>query len=120
MAYGLKMMKKGIGKDEDFFFHDFKLFDIALLGPNRYSSMANFVYEEEHAPSLNFNLNHLKPITTKAEPGVIDLAEIMSNRSFPQAIDYDGSVTFTVRARLGDLVQVEKEDFVPFIVQEIL
>jgi hypothetical protein len=75
-----------------------------------------------YAMSLDFSQHHLDRILRKATQDISrDLnRELSKNPNTPRTIDFEGEIIFDVRARLGELQQVQKESFVPFVAEEIM
>jgi hypothetical protein len=121
--YGLNLMQQGTSPAADLFFYDFRLFSLSVLGRGEYSTMVEIQFQgEQHALSLDFNHSLMEKILAKAEPRLAAFvrAELSRDPLSPRAIDLDRHVTFGVRARLGGLQTVAKEQFVPLVAQEIL
>ena len=121
--YGLRLLQSGCAPDTDHIFYDFRLFSLAVLGEGQFSTMVEVPSEGEVlALSLDFNWEQLKKILSKAEPKIQEtiLKELFRDSSSRRRIDFDGEVSFGVRARIGEPIQVKKETFVPLIAQEIL
>jgi hypothetical protein len=72
--------------------------------------------------SLDFNHAQLEQILAKADLHLAAFVrtEIAHDPASPRSIDFEGHVMFGVRARLGQLQTVAKEQFVPLVAQEIL
>jgi hypothetical protein len=121
--YGLHLMQQGTSSATDLFFYDFRLFSLSLLGHGEYSTTVEKGLEGElYALSLDFNHAQLERILAKAGPLIATLVrtEISRDPASPRSIDFEGHVAFGVRARLGQLQTVAKEQFVPLVAQEIL
>lgn len=121
--YGLRLMKEGFSSQMDQFFYDFRLYSLTVLGRGQYSTMVEMAYAGElHALSLDFNETQLNQILSKATPQLRSFlkTQLTADPSTPRTIDFDGEVSFGVRARLGHLQKVQKESFVPLVAQEIL
>jgi hypothetical protein len=121
--YGLRLMNKGVGREVDHFFYDFRLYSITVLGRGQYSTMVHLPCESEIcALSLDFDQLQLEQILSKASPDLsaFVLSGISRDPSSPRTIDFDGEVAFAVRARLGQPQTAQRESFVPLVVQEIL
>lgn len=121
--YGASLLRDGLSHQADQFFHNFKLFDIAVLGHGNYSTMVEWLYDgERHALSLDFNRRQLDQILTKASENIREYveAELICDPETPRRITFEGEVTFGVRARLGQIQKVSQESFVPLVVQEVL
>jgi hypothetical protein len=75
-----------------------------------------------YALSLDFNEAQLEQIISKATPelAVFLVGELKRDPNTPRTIDFVGEISFTVRARLGEIQQAQKELFVPLIAQEIM
>ncbi len=121
--YGLRLMRDGMSNDVDQYFYDFRLFSLTVLGRGQYSTMVELPYEGQlHALSLDFNQEQLVQILSNAEPRLTSFlrAEITRDPASPRTIDFEGEVSFGVRARLGQLQKVQRASFVPLVAQEIL
>ena len=121
--YGLRLMNSGIGRDVDQFFYDFRLYSLTVLGRGQYSTMVHLPWEGEIcALSLDFNDRQLEDILEKASPELSAFIrkEISRDPSTPRTIDFEGEVTFAVRARLGPIQLIQRENFVPLVTQQIL
>jgi hypothetical protein len=77
---------------------------------------------EPHALSLDFNETQLDQILAKAisELRLFIKSQLTTDPATPRAIDFNGEISFAVRARLGELQTVQKESFGPLIAQAIL
>jgi hypothetical protein len=116
-------MQQGTSSATDLFFYDIRLFSLSLLGHGEYSTTVEKGFEGEfYALSLDFNHAQLERILAKADPLLATLVrtEISRDPASPRSIDFEGHVAFGVRARLGQLQTVAKEQFVPLVAQEIL
>jgi hypothetical protein len=121
--YGLRHMEDGVSPNLDFYFYDFRLFSLSVLGPGKYTTMVEMPYEgEPHALSLDFNQKQLEQILSKAAPQIRDqiFAEIAGDPASQRTICFEGDVSFAVRARLGQLQKVQGESLVPLVATEIL
>ncbi len=120
--YGLRLKKNGVSPSVDQFFYDFRLYSVSVLGPGQYSTMVELPIEgEPHALSLDFDQRQLDQILMNALPQIATLVRgaVASDPSTPRTIDFAGEVVFGLRARLGQLQRVQREEFVPLIAQEI-
>ncbi len=116
-------MRDGFSQKVAHCFYDFRLFNLYVLGLGKYSAMSDLPYEGVwHALSLDFDQTQLDQILMKTTPQIREYlkAEISRDPETQRRIDFDGEITFGVRARLGQLQKVAREDFVPLVVQEIL
>ena len=114
-------MRDGISVDQ--YFYDFPLFSLTVLDRGQYSTTVELPYEGQlHALSLDFNQEQLGQILSKAPPRLAAFlrAELEHDQDSPRTIDFEGEVSFAVRARLGQLQKVQRESFVPLVAQEIL
>ena len=121
--YGLRLMRDGISRDVDHSFYDFRLFSLTVLARGQYSTMVEKPYSGElHALSLDFDQRQLEQILAKATPQLTAFirAELARDPASARTIDFEGEVAFGVRARLGQLQNVQRESFVPFVAQEIM
>ncbi len=120
--YGLRLMREGGSPDADLYFYDFRMFSLSVIAKGQYSTMVEKPYGGEmHALSLDFNHTQLEQILANADHDIAASlrAELARDPSSPRSIDFDGYVEFGVRARLGQLQTVAKEQFVPLVAQEI-
>lgn len=120
--YGLRLMSDGISRDVDQVFHDFRLYSLTVLGPGQYSTMVEMPLAGElHALSLDFNQQQLDQILLKASPQIASFlrSELRADPATQRTIDFQGEVTFGVRARLGEVQKLPRESFVPLVAQEI-
>lgn len=121
--YGLRLLREGISQNTDQYFYDFCLYSLSVLGPGQYSTMVEMPYAGKmHALSLDFDETHLARILSKA-PGQLRAyitAQLAADPATPRSIDFDGEVSFGVRARLGKIQEVQRESFVPLVAQEII
>ena len=120
--YGLRLMREGLSPAADLRFYDFRMFSLSVLGDGQYSTMAEIDYEgERHAVSLDFNHTQLELILARADNSIAAVlqAELARDSTSPRSIGFPGHVTFGVRARLGQLQTVAKEQFVPLVAREI-
>ena len=121
--YGLRLLKDGTPRDANLHFPNFRISSLTLLGNRQYSTMVNFpIAEEEHALSLDFNQKHLNQILSKATFQIASFIyqEINDDPFTLRTIDFEEEIVFGVRAMLGQIQKVERESFVPLIVQEII
>ena len=121
-GYGLRLVAEGTSFAVELFFYDFNLFSLTILCRNSYSTVVDTPYDGVlHALSLDFDLNQLERILSKADPrGAARLwAELSRDPVSTRTIDLEQRIVFGVRARLGRLQKAEKEEFVPLIAQEI-
>jgi hypothetical protein len=119
--YGLMLLRAGTLRTADLTFNDFHLFSLDLLAPGSYSTTVDRVYDGvRHALSLDFDHFQFEKILAKADrSGAARLiAQLSPYTSCGSTLERP--VVFGVRARLGRLQTVEKEQFVPLIAQEIL
>src|SRR5271163_1205651 len=119
--YGLRLLREGTSGAVDIFFHDFHLFSLSVLGSGQYSTMVETPYAgETHSLSLDFDQTPLEQILSRAESRLASLlrSELSRDPTSPRSIDLDGHVAFGVRARLGDLQTVAREQFVPLVAKE--
>ena len=77
---------------------------------------------ELRALSLDFNQKQLEQILSKASHQIAAFLrkELARDPSTPRTLDFEGEVVFGVRARLGQLQQVQRESFVPLVAQQIM
>jgi hypothetical protein len=121
--YGLRLLREGISPHVDQYFYDFRLYSLSVLGPGEYSTMVEMPYAGEmHALSLDFDETHLARILAKAPEQLRAslIAQLAADPATPHTIDFEGEVSFGVRARLGKIQTVQRESFVPLVAQEIL
>jgi len=121
--YGLRLLREGVSPNVDQYFYDFCLYSLSILGLGQYSTMVDMPYAGEmHALSLDFDETHLAKILVKVPEQLrASLAgQLAADPATPRTIDIDGVVRFGVRARLGAIQTVQRESFVPLVVQEIL
>src|SRR5262249_31385870 len=121
--YGLRLLYEGFSPTVDLYFHNFRLYSLDVLGRGQYSTMVEMPYANKlHALSLDFNETQLDQILAKAisEVRFFIKSQLSRDPATPRAIDFNGEVSFAVRARLGQLQNVQQENFVPLIAQEIL
>lgn len=119
--YGLRLMRDGISVDQ--YFYDFRLYSLSVLGRGQFSTMVEIPHAGElHALSLDFNQKQLEQILSKAPPSLAAFlrAELARDPASPRTIDFEGEISFGVRARPGQLQKVQRESFVPLVAQEIL
>ena len=120
--YGLRLLKNGVSTSVDHFFYDFRMPDLIIMGNGQYSTMVEMPFDGElHALSLDFNQQQLDQILEKAPLKIADQIrkEIDHDPMTPRAIDFEGEISFVVRARLGGLQKAQNETFVPLIIQDI-
>jgi hypothetical protein len=121
--YGLRQLQDGVSPTVDQIFYDFRLCSLTVLGPGQYSTMVEMPYAGEiHAVSLDFNQAQLDKILLRASQQIRSYirSQIAADPATPRTIDFEGEISFDVRARLGEPQKVQKEVFVPLIAQEIL
>jgi len=120
--YGLHILQQGISPDVEHNFYDFRLYNLALIARGQYSTMVDLPFDGQvFALSLDFNGAQLDSILSKASPQLRSQIadQIASDPSTPRPIDFDGEVSFGVRARLGGIQKAKAESFVPLVAQEI-
>jgi hypothetical protein len=121
--YGLRLRQEGISSNVDQTFYDFRLYSLTVLGLGQYSTMVEVPYAgKAHALSLDFDEKQLANILLKAPAQLraYVMAQLKADPARPRTIEFDGEVRFGVRARLGKAQQIERESFVPLVVQEIM
>lgn len=121
--YGLRLLQDGVAREVDHFFHEFRLDSLTVLGRGQYSTMVELPYDGEvYALSVDFSGAQLNDILSKAPAGVAAFirAELARDAAAPRTIDLEGSVSFGIRARLGQLQKAARESFVPLVCEEIL
>lgn len=121
--YGLRLLRDGVSLEVDQIFYDFRLGSLTVLGPGQYSTMVEMLYAGEvHALSLDFGQAQLDKILLQAPEELKNYirAQIAADPATPRTIDFEGEISFGVRARLGEQQKAQKEVFVPLIAQEIL
>jgi hypothetical protein len=119
--YGMLRMREGFSPDADLFFYDLRMFSLTVLGRGEYSTTVDMEFGgQTYCLSLDFSHAQLKQILAKT-PGVAPLvnAELLRDPISVRSIEFNGSVRFGVRARLGPVQTTAKEQFVPLIAQEI-
>src|ERR671924_1625935 len=121
--YGLRLLKESFSPTTDLFFYNFRLYSLTVLGRGQYATMVEYPYANaRHALSLDFNEAQLKQILAKATPQLSAFIEsqLDTDPTTPRTIRFEGEIPFDVRARLGELQKVQREEFVPLVAQEIL
>ena len=119
--YGLRLMKEGYTVNIDINFHDFRLYCISIIGRGQYSTMVEIPYGGiNHALSLDFSRAQLEQILIRCDYALRAYILQELRNETPRTIDLPGEVSFGVRARLGSVQTVQKEQFVPLVAQEIL
>jgi hypothetical protein len=121
--YGLQLLNSGVGRDVDQFFHNFRLYSLAVLGFGQYSTVVDFPLDGElYALSVDFNQQHLEQILAAAPPEIAEhiRGKLSQDPASCRTINFTGEVAFGLRARLGQVETAQNERFVPLIVQEIL
>jgi hypothetical protein len=119
--YGLRLMKEGYSASIDINFYDFRLYSISVLGRGQYSTMVEMPYGGiTHALSLDFNRAQLEQILKGADHTLRAFVQRELQDETPRTIDLPGETSFGVRARLGSVQTVQKEQFVPLVAQEIM
>jgi len=121
--YGLRQLEDGLRSDLDQVFHDFRLFSITVLGRGQYSTMVQMpLAGKMHALSLDFSQSHLDRILAQAEPRLAAFirGELKRDPATPRNIDFEGFVSFAVRAHIGPVQVNGKERYAPLVAQEIL
>jgi hypothetical protein len=116
------MLKEGYSPTMDQCFYDFRLYSLTVLGRGQYSTMVEMPYAGEvYALSLDFSNEHLTKILSHAAPTLRNIleSELALDPVTPRTIDFDGEISFGVRARLGQIQRAEEESFVPLVAQEI-
>ena len=121
--YGLQLLRDGISPTVDQVFPDFRLGSLRVLGLGLYSTMVDMPYASEvYAFSLDFGQAHLDSILLKGDPELRKLikSQLNADPTIPRTLDFEGEISFGVRARLGEPQKVEKEVLVPLVALEIL
>jgi hypothetical protein len=97
------------------YFHNFRLYSLDVLGRGHYSTMVEMPYANKpHALSLDFNETQILAKAT-SEIRFFIKSQLATDPATPCAIDFNGEVSFAVRARLGQLQNVQQESFVPLV-----
>jgi hypothetical protein len=120
--YGLRLLRDGVAREVDHFFYDFRLYSLTVLGRAQYSTMVELPHDGEvYALSVDFSGAQLNAILSKAPARVAAFigAELARDPVTPRTIDLDGSVSFGIRARLGQLQRAARENFVPLVCEQI-
>ena len=120
--YGIHLLRQGVTPDVELNFYDFRLYNLALIGRDQYSTMVDLPFDGQvFALSLDFNQEHLKQILRKASPELRFEVEkqLAASPPTPRGIAFDGEVSFGVRARLGTVQKAKAECFVPLVALEI-
>ena len=74
--YGLRLLQDGVARNVDFFFYDFTLFSITILGDGQYSTMVERPHDGQwFALSLDFDRRQLEAILVNAPRAVRDDVE---------------------------------------------
>jgi hypothetical protein len=121
--YGLYLLRSGISTEVVHYFSDFRLYSLTILGSDQYSTMVEIPHGgETYALSLDFNKDQLNQILKKANNDIVTVitSELERDPTTPRTIDFEGFVSFAVRARLGRIQTVTRESFVPLVAQEVL
>lgn len=120
--YGIRLLKDAVSSTVDHRFYDFRLYSLSVIARGQYSTMVDLPYDGQvYALSLDFSESHLDEILAKASPELrLHIrAQLLADPATPRTIDFEGEVSFGVRARLGALQKVQRESFVPLVAQEI-
>ena len=120
--YGLYLLRQGVTPDVEYKFYDFRLYNLALIGRDQYSTMVDLPFDGQvFALSLDFNEEHLNQILRKASPELRFEVEqqVAADPAAPRGIAFRGEVSFGVRARLGAVQKATAESFVPLVALEI-
>ena len=120
--YGLRLVEQGVSSKMDHFFYNFRLYSLSVLGDGQYSTMVDWPYQGKvFALSLDFNQTILDDILRQAPPDTAEhIRNAIRNVRSASTIEIEKYFSFGVRARLGKLQSVEKEQFIPLVAQEIL
>jgi len=121
--YGLRRMRDGATADLDIFLDEVLFDSIDVLEEGQFSAMVEEPYDgEPHALSLDFNRQQLDDILARGSVELQEFvqAELMRDPDSSREIDFEEDVMCGVRARLGEVQEVQDERFVPLIVQEIV
>lgn len=120
--YGMRLAEEGVGSTVDIFFYEFRLHSLTVLGAGEYSTMVEMPYKGKvFALSLDFKQVLLEEILRRATSAVAqDIRNGIRTAPIGSTIDFEGHVAFGVRARLGTIQSVQKEQFIPLVAHEIL
>jgi len=121
--YGLAQLESGIRPDVDQCFYDFRLYSLTVLGRGQYSTFVQMpLAGTMHALSLDFSQAHLDRILAQAEPRLAAFirGELKRDPASPRTIEFEGFVSFAVRAQIGPVQVNGKERYAPLVAQEIL
>ncbi len=121
--YGLRQLRDGISSSVVQSFYDIPLNHLSIIGEGQYSTIVNFPYDGElHALSLDFDDASMAQILSHAPEAIYQQVrgEIGRDPETPRTIELPAGVTFSVRARLGQIQQTPGEQFVPLVVQEVV
>ena len=121
--YGLRQLTDGISPSVDQFFYDIPLHHLSIIDEGQYSTIVNFPYDGElHALSLDFDDLSIAQILAQAPEAIYQQfrGELSRDPATSRTIELPSGVTFSVRARLGQIQQVPGEQFVPLVVQEVV
>lgn len=120
--YGIRLAEEG-RTGSDLFFYDFRLYSLTVLGCGQFSTMVDMPYDGKiFALSLDFDQAFLRNLLSRAAPETARtiLDELHDDPDSPRTIELPAAIAFGVRARLGKLQSVEKEQFIPLVAQELL
>lgn len=120
--YGIRVAEEGISSDVDLVFYDFRFYSISIIGPMQYSTMVDMPYEGKiFALSLDFDQPILEAILN-ASPTIAKevYAALASDPASPRTIELQGFIACGIRARLGKIQSVAKEQFIPLIAKEVI
>ena len=121
--YGLRQLADGTSSSVDHFFYDIPLHHLSIIAEGQYSTIINLPFNGElHALSLDFDDLSIALILAPAPDAIYQQvrSELSLDPATPRTIELPAGVTFSVRARLGQIQQVPGETFVPLIVQEVV
>ena len=118
--YGSYLISQGTPREIAHLFYGVPVTHLSVLGPNLYGFTTNIcpIAGVEYCASFDFDQNILNQIllrvpTDKRDEFFAHGSRIRTAVEFPKAIHLD------VQARLGDLQQGQREQFVPLVVTEI-
>lgn len=121
--YGLRQLNDGIRPSVDQNFYDVPLYSISIIAEGQYSTTVNMPYAGELlALSLDFDDLAMAQIMAQAPEEMYQRvrSELGRDPATSRTIELGTGVTFSVRARLGQLQSAPGEQFVPLVVQEVL
>lgn len=120
--YGLKLKTQGASADFDVHLVDFRLYDIAVVGSDLFTTMVNMNYDGEmHAATFDFNTDILMQIYELYPDALAKFIEDGKAGNWFQGYrgEFAEPLALSIHAKLGEPQMAEQEQYVPLVIQSV-